>query len=194
MYLGIQMTQTEICRLAHELEISFNPYCGYQDPYGCGIGGFKRIEFMNNHRVRYEFLPTTLFDKYDTHLVFTGVTRNSKKVLKNITQNLEKIKPLLQTVDDAHEAILDNRDNHFLHNMNISWTQKKNTSSLITENPKVKDIDDELSQDGNILAHKLCGAGNGGFFLTFSNKGTLTLPYDSVRIKVVSEGVLGESV
>ena len=57
-----------------------------------------------------------------------------------------------------------------------------------------KEIDEYLTHDENVLAHKLCGAGNGGFFLTFSNKKTLTLPYDSVKINVVSEGVLGESV
>ena len=41
-----QMTDSEICKLAYELELKFNPYCGYQDPYGCGMGGFKRMEFF----------------------------------------------------------------------------------------------------------------------------------------------------
>ena len=76
--------------MAYELERIYNPYCGYQDPYGCGVGGFKRIEFMNDDCIKYEFLSTELFDKYDTHLVFTGVTRNSKKILKNVTDNLDK--------------------------------------------------------------------------------------------------------
>lgn len=43
LFLNNQMTDVEICKLAYELELKFNPYCGYQDPYGCGIGGFKRI-------------------------------------------------------------------------------------------------------------------------------------------------------
>ena len=194
LFLGIQMTETDMCKLAHELEISFNPYCGYQDPYGCGIGGFKRIEFMDNYQIKYEFLPVDLFEFYDTHLVFTGVTRNSKQILKNVTQNLDKVEPLLQIVEDAHKAILDNELINFLYYMRVGWDQKKRTSSFIIENPRIKEIDEELTQDGNILAHKLCGAGNGGFFLTFSNKNTLTLPYDSVKINLVSQGVLGESV
>ena len=37
IFLGIQMTQSEICKLAYELELKFNTYCGYQDPYGCGM-------------------------------------------------------------------------------------------------------------------------------------------------------------
>ena len=44
MFKGINMTDIEICSLAYQLEREFNPYCGYQDPYGCGIGGFKRME------------------------------------------------------------------------------------------------------------------------------------------------------
>ena len=31
-------------------------------------------------------------------------------------------------------------------------------------------IEDELANDDAVLAHKLCGAGNGGFFLLFKNK------------------------
>lgn len=194
LFLKTRMTEIEICRLAHELEILFNQYCGYQDPYGCGIGGFKRIEFEDNYRIKHEFLPTNLFDKFDTYLVFTGVTRNSKQVLKSVTENLDKIKPLLKTVDDAHEAILNNDDKKFMDYMNLGWSQKKKTSPSITENSRIKEIDSYLIHNENILSHKLCGAGNGGFFLTFSDKGVLTLPYDSVKINVVSEGVLGESV
>ena len=39
------MTDVEICQLSYQLEIIVNKYAGYQDPYGCGIGGFKRMEF-----------------------------------------------------------------------------------------------------------------------------------------------------
>ena len=45
-----------------------------------------------------------------------------------------------------------------------------------------------------MLAHKLCGAGNGGFFLTFSEKGQLTTELDSVRINLTGGGVSGESI
>jgi len=180
LFLNIRMTDSDICKLAHKLELSFNPYCGYQDPYGCGIGGFKRIEFMDNYRVKCEFLPIELFEKYDTHLIFTGVTRNSKKVLKNVTNNIDKIKPLLDIVDSAHQS--------------DGWKQKKNVSSIITENKRIRDIDAELTNNQTVLAHKLCGAGNGGFFLSFSEKGKLTTTLDSVKINVVSDGVSGESI
>lgn len=194
IFLNIKMTDTDICKLAYQLEVEFNPYCGYQDPYGCGIGGFKRIEFMIDQRIKYEFLPTELFDKYDTHLIFTGVTRNSKKVLKNITNNLHKIKPLLKTVDSAHDSLLTVDYIKFLELMNAGWEQKKQTSSFITENEIVKCIDEELKNNPTVLSHKLCGAGNGGFFLTFSEKNTLTTDLDNVKISLTSDGILGESI
>ena len=45
MFNELSMTDAEICKLAYKLELKMNPYCGYQDPYGCGIGGFKKIDF-----------------------------------------------------------------------------------------------------------------------------------------------------
>ena len=66
MFTKLNMTDIEICKLAYELELEMNPYCGYQDPYGCGIGGFKRIDFERGGIVRYDFLSTELFNFYDT--------------------------------------------------------------------------------------------------------------------------------
>ena len=63
-----------------------------------------------------------------------------------------------------------------------------------TENKKIKKIDKDLENNGSVIAHKLCGAGNGGFFLTFSKKNTLTIPYSSIKIYAVPDGVKGESI
>ena len=194
LFLKITMTESEICKLAYELERIYNPYCGYQDPYGCGVGGFKRIEFMNDDCIKYEFLSTELFDKYDTHLVFTGVTRNSKKILKNVTDNLEKVKPILNTVASAYENLIQKNYESFFDYLNQGWQQKKNTSSSICENEKIKEIDFALENNPSVLSHKLCGAGNGGFFLVFSDKDNLNIPYESVKINLSPEGVCGESI
>ena len=188
------MTDSEICKLAYELELKFNPYCGYQDPYGCGMGGFKRMEFFRDGSIKYEYLPTELFEKYDMHLVFTGVTRNSKKILKELSCNIEKIKPLLDNLNSAYDHINQSNYDDFLSELNNAWTQKKKTSSSIVENDQVSFIDNSLEMCHNVIAHKLCGAGNGGFFLTFSKKNSLTIPFDKVKINVISTGVTGESI
>jgi D-glycero-alpha-D-manno-heptose-7-phosphate kinase len=105
MFMDLHLTDIEICELALQLEQEMNPYCGYQDPYGCGIGGFKKIDFEKGGIIKYDFLSTELFKHYDAHLVFTGITRNSKNVLKDVTENIDKSLPLLKTVDDAYYAL-----------------------------------------------------------------------------------------
>jgi len=191
MFNNIHMTDIEICELSLKLEQEMNPYCGYQDPYGCGIGGFKRIDFERGGIIKYDFLSTDFFKNYDAHLVFTGVTRNSKNVLMDVTSNIDKSIPLLKTVDLAYEALKVKDYLKFLELLNLSWEQKKQTSSLIAENEIIKSIDRVLSDNENVLAHKLCGAGNGGFFVVFSKLETLKIPYKSIKIGVESNGVLG---
>ena len=78
--------------------------------------------------------------------------------------------------------------------MNHSWIQKKQTSSTIAENETIRNIDSMLDDNDTVCAHKLCGAGNGGFFLTFSKKDTLKIPYNYVRIGVEPNGVYGKSI
>ena len=194
LFLNIPIKEHDACKLAYKLERIYNPYCGYQDPYGCGMGGFKRIEFMGGDRIKYEYLPTDIFNHYDAHLVFTGVTRNSKKILKNITENLEKVKPVLDIVELAYQSLLEKDYDTFLGYLKQGWEEKKKTSDSIVENKKIKRIDEILENNNSVIAHKLCGAGNGGFFLTFSKKNSLTIPYNTVKIYSVPDGVKGESI
>jgi len=194
MFNELHLTDVEICELALELEQEMNPYCGYQDPYGCGIGGFKRIDFERGGIIKYDFLSTELFTYYDTHLVFTGVTRNSKNVLQDVTANIDKSLSLLQTVDKAYDALRKKDFDVFLELLNQSWEQKKATSSMITENEQIQKIDQVLSNSEEVIAHKLCGAGNGGFFLVFSKPNTLKIPYECIRVEVESNGVVGRKL
>ena len=188
------MTDVEICEMAYQLELIMNPYCGYQDPYGCGVGGFKRIEFKRGGIVKYNFMNSDLFREFDAHLVFTGVTRNSKKVLKDVTANIQKSRPLLETVEVAHDAFYKKNYDDFLNLMNESWILKKNTSDTILKNSWIREMDEELIENKSVIAHKLCGAGNGGFFLTFSKKGQLNIPFDCVKIDVETKGVTGKEL
>ena len=194
LFLKKTISDNDACKLAYNLERNYNIYCGYQDPYGCGVGGFKRITFMGDNSIAYEFLSTDIFERYDTHLVFTGVTRNSKKILQNITENLDKVQPLLDTCDEAYTILLEQKYDEFLNLLNKSWQQKKLTSSSVTENEKIKEIDSVLENNETVCAHKLCGAGNGGFFLCFSKSNTLKIPYQSVRIYIEPNGVYGRVV
>ena len=194
LFLDKSITDNDACKLAYHLERTYNPYCGYQDPYGCGVGGFKRINFMGDNSVTYEFLPTDLFECYDTHLVFSGITRNSKEILKKVSKNLDKVKPLLKTCDKAYDTLMKENLDKFLFLLGKSWHQKKETSPSIAECDTIIEIDHVLEKNDTVCAHKLCGAGNGGFFLVFSEKDTLNIPYDCVRITVEPNGVYGSKV
>ncbi len=194
LYNDMDLTDIEICKLSHELELEMNPYCGYQDPYGCGIGGFKRIDFETGGIIRYDFLSTDIFRHYDLHLVPTGVSRNSKNVLKSITDNLEKVKPLLETADKAYDAFIQKDYDYIIQLVRESWNQKKLTTEAIVENEIIQGMDKILEDNDTVLAHRLVGAGNGGYFLTFSNKNSLKISYDSVRIEVEPNGVYGSEV
>lgn len=194
MFKKIKLTEHEICNVAFELERIINPYCGYQDPYGCGIGGFKRMDFFPGGKIKYEFLPTKIFDLYDMHLVFTGITRNSKEVLSDVVENTKKISPLLYSLEDAHEHLIEEDYDGFFISLRKSWEQKKQTSKMILQNDHLVSMDTDLYNNKNIVAHKLCGAGNGGFFLTFSNKNTIKETDGYVKINVSANGVEGRVV
>jgi D-glycero-alpha-D-manno-heptose-7-phosphate kinase len=188
----ISMTDSEICSAAYEVELALNPYCGLQDPYGCGLGGFKRLDFSESRRVSVEFLPTKLFDAFDCHLIFTGVTRESKSVLEDVSHHVDKALPLLELVDLAYEALYDEKFDAVLEYMNRSWEEKKSTSHLIASNPTIREIDSRLARDDSVLAHKLCGAGNGGFFLCFTSKESVDgRRLGGVKVTVSSDGTEG---
>ena len=186
------MTNVEICELSYQLEIIVNKYAGYQDPYGCGIGGFKRMEFERGGISKFTFLSHDLFDQFDMHLIFTGVTRNAEDVCKDVTANLDNIRPLLDTADEAFDILKEKDYDKFLHLIRQGWIQKKNVSPIITSNQVIKDIDKVLEENDTVLAHRLCGAGNGGFFLTFSKRNTLKIPYHCVKVDMEPNGVTGQ--
>ena len=98
------------------------------------------------------------------------------------------------TIGCGDEAIYSNDYGKFLNYLNKSWIQKKKTSSTITENISIQEMDSFLNENDSVIAHKLCGAGNGGFFLVFSEKGNLNIPYESVKIDVTPNGVSGTKI
>ncbi len=192
IFNGIPMTDSEICSAAYAVYLAIYPYCGLQVPYGCGLGGFKRLAFGKDRRVSVEFLPTNLFDVFDLHLIFTGVTRESKGVLEDVSRHVDKAFPLLELVALAYEALYDENFDVVLEYLNRGWEEKKSTSSLIAANPKIREIDTKLAKDDRVLAHKLCGAGNGGFFLCFTTKESVEAQHlGGVKVTMSTDGTEG---
>jgi D-glycero-alpha-D-manno-heptose-7-phosphate kinase len=161
------ITEFEVCKIAENVERKFNPLVGQQDFYG-SMGGLKRINFFKDSDPQFRYLDTKIFDSMDIHLLYTGVLRNSTKVLESI--DVSKCEVLISDVRNLEQAICKTDVDAFNSIMKKSWENKKKTSKLICENEVLVDLDNKLSYDSRVLSHKLCGAGNGGYFLIFSNK------------------------
>ena len=185
---GLPADQYTICRESMSIERLFNPLLGWQDTFGCGLPGLKRLSFSKSAPPKVENLNTGIFDDLEIYLYPTGVSRSSTKVLKTIT--VPPTTALVDLVDDMTLAIRRGDVNSFSKIMKDGWKLKKSSSSMILKNPKVKNMDDELENAPSVLCHKLCGAGNGGFFLFFKLKNkSMKIPDGAIRINVDYSGV-----
>jgi len=165
---GKHITEFEVCKLAEEIEKTFNPLVGQQDFYG-SLGGLKKIKFYKDQDPEIRYLSANIFEQMDLYLVYTGVLRNSTTVLESL--DVDKSIPLIKDVEDLEIAINTNDLDLFHSVINRTWINKKATSKYICENKALVDLDNKLINDSNVLSHKLLGAGNGGYFLIFTNKG-----------------------
>ena len=181
-------SQYEICHEALLLERAFNPLLGWQDTFGCGLPGLKRLDFSSKKAPQLENLRATIFDDLEIYLYPTGVSRSSTQVLKTIKVPTDT--GLLDLVDEMADSIRRVDLAHFSKIMKDGWERKKASSSMILQNKKVRDIDDELSASNSVLCHKLCGAGNGGFFLFFKRKNSnMKIPSSAIRVDIDYNGV-----
>lgn len=186
LYKGIKLTDKLLCELALKIERKFNPLTGYQDAYGCGIGSLKRIDIDKDKNVLIKKLPTDIFKNFNMYLIHTGVSRSSTKILKTIDFN--KAKKLLPLVDEM-ENILKSKDTEkFLQIIRDGWKYKKMSSKNLLNHQQVINLDNTLSDNNEIYAHRLCGAGDGGFYLAFTSK-TFEPPKNYIKIDIVNDGV-----
>ena len=197
----MNLSAHEMCKLSLQLERSFNPLTGHQDPYGCGLGALKKMIFKKDTDPSISFLPKEIFESMDMFLIHTGVTRRSTDVLKTFDEGPQDNRRLLLSLVDEMEENIKSKDMvSFCKTINEGWEVKKKISRVITENLFLKNIEDSLQNEDRILAHRLCGAGNGGYFLVFmdrdkQNENFLTSIYSNViPIQIVDTGVEGHTV
>jgi D-glycero-alpha-D-manno-heptose-7-phosphate kinase len=184
------MDPKQVYQLAFKLESRINPLTGYQDTYGCGMGGFKLMEFDNENNFKITLLPTNIFDEFDFYLVYTNIQRESTKILESL--DLSASQPLLDEVDNMHCALANNRYEEVFATLNRSWAIKKQTSDRILDRGPLLKLDSLLEENDDVCAHKLCGAGGGGYFLVISHKNKkikLDNSYPYIRITVDYNGI-----
>jgi D-glycero-alpha-D-manno-heptose-7-phosphate kinase len=183
----IQMSEFDICNLALKIERLFNPLTGYQDIYGCGLNGFKKLNFSKGKKIKVEYLDSSFLNVFDMYLLYTNAKRKSTSLLE--TLDMEKVKEVLPLTLSMESSIKNKDYSCFLEIINEGWKRKKETSSLMVSNPDVLALDNALEEDKDILAHKLCGAGNGGYFLIFRKRGRPNKLNGEIKISVSSQAL-----
>ena len=186
-HLKFNYTEANICEIAHRIEKKINPLVGKQDFYGSMSGGTKKISFKykGETTISYKFTP---YIDNNMALIPTNIKRESTKILS--TLDIDKCLSLLLDVDDLDKAIKDMDIDNFYNIIKRSWENKKITSPLICEDEKIKELDNNLKNNKDVVAHKLLGAGNGGYFLTFGNLNNLKLQgFPVIPIHMSNEGV-----
>ena len=119
-FLGKNLSRGEICKLALELERKFNPLTGYQDTYGCGIGGLKRLHFNKEGKVKIEYLESNLLlDGATLFLVPTGVQRSSTNILSTIDSSKS-----LRLLDDVEKFVKCKNVEEVCSVINTTWENK----------------------------------------------------------------------
>lgn len=182
-----KISDIECTAKAHFLEKLLNPLLGQQDIFGCGIGGFKKIEFTSQGLPKYTFLPTSFFEYYVPYLVYTGITRNSTSVLKSVcVSETDTFNPL---VSESETMIINGNYEKFLKLIKDGWVEKKRTSKDVLAESSLRDLDDYLDKYSGCMAHKLCGAGNGGFFLCFFDRNKLPTDNRFFKVELSNSGV-----
>ena len=179
--------------MALELEREFNPKTGYQDPFGCGFPSLKKMTFFKDGNIDVRHLDYSMFDDYYISLIWTGVSRSSTVQLTNKENKpvLER-KILLDHVASVEEAILQRDGSKLFKVINAGWKKKKHLFPHILDNPSIRSIDNLLEKHPDILAHRLCGAGNGGYFLVFSKS---KCKFDnSIAINICNRGIIGTKI
>lgn len=181
------ISEIECGRQAHDLEKQINSLLGMQDVFGCCVGGLKKIEFSKNDSYpKYKFLPSDVFNYFDMYLYYTGMTRNSTEVLKTVVcPEKDILNPL---VAEAEKMIVNGNYYELMNLIKIGWKEKKKMSKGVMSNHNLVQMDEWISSLNNCVASKLCGAGNGGFFLVFFEKGT-EVPDGFKKISISKSGV-----
>tara|TARA_Y100000034_G_scaffold12888_1_gene13534 strand:+ start:1508 stop:2443 length:936 start_codon:yes stop_codon:yes gene_type:complete len=189
-FKNIQLSSSEICKISLEIEKRFNKHTGYQDIYGCGIGSLKRINFEKDSDPNFTYLSQNIFKDMKMYLIFTNVTRKSTDLLSNL--DLKKREDLLDLVNLLEKSIKQNNKTDFFGIINEGWRKKKEVSPLVMNNSRVAELDENLTRDKNVLSHRLCGAGGGGFFLVFTKEEVADNRF--IPISISEEGLRGISI
>lgn len=164
-FLAKQACRIEIERLGQQI--------GIQDQYAVAYGGFNRYRFNQDSSVTVmpvicgpevrEALQARLM------LFYTGLTRDSRKILSEQTQTIQDkramLDDLVETVDRVYEALTMERLDQWGKELDRTWEIKKKFAAGVS-NPTI-DAMYASAKAAGASGGKVLGAGGGGFLLLY---------------------------
>jgi D-glycero-alpha-D-manno-heptose-7-phosphate kinase len=162
---------------------------GKQDHFAASYGGFNRFNFYNNKTIvkKYKLSKINLDKlKNNSLLMWTGITRDASKILKDqnnqIVKNNNKLHELLNLVNELEIIFYNNKINikKIGDILNKNWVLKKNFATSIT-NKKI-DKAYKIAIKNGAYGGKILGAGGGGFLYLIAPKNKHNSIINSLRI------------
>lgn len=169
LYKGEVVDATRLAKEACEIEIDIlKKPMGVQDQYIAANGGIRFIEFSEDG-ILVDTIRITKdkIQDLESHLMvfFTGVTRESKTVLREQKRELDKKVDLLKEMATLARKgrILLEKENYIKLGklLDESWKLKKQFASRVS-NPEIDRMYKKAINAGAV-GGKISGAGNGGF-------------------------------
>jgi len=147
---------------------------GVQDQIAVAYGGFNKITFNGNDKIKVEpiIIKEERKKELNNHLMlfFTGISRFASKIAKsqidNTPQRKRELTLMCQMVDKAINILNKKTDIlEFGRLLNETWQLKKTLSNKVS-NSKINNTYKKALKAGAV-GGKLLGAGGGGFMLLF---------------------------
>lgn len=173
-YKGEFVTPKQLAKEACRIEIEcLGQRIGIQDQYAVAHGGLNRYRFLNDGTV--SITPGIINTEIRENLIqklmlfFTGDTRDSRKILSEQSNSIEKkrkdLDDLVMTVDRICENIAMGDLNCVGLELDRTWTIKKQLAGGIS-NFKIDNMYG-LARKSGAIGGKILGAGGGGFMLLY---------------------------
>jgi D-glycero-alpha-D-manno-heptose-7-phosphate kinase len=186
-YRGVQVSAAQLAEEACRIEIDIcGKPIGKQDQYIAAYGGLCCFEFRSDDSVRVEELPLGLARQElgaRLLLFYTNITRKADTILSEQSRNTEARKANLDRLKDMAYEVRDGvRRTDFDvvgRILRESWQLKKELAGGISN----ADIEAMVTQaeGGGAMGCKICGAGGGGFLMTYCHRAQKTALRHAMR-------------
>ena len=173
-YKGEFATPEQLAKEACHIEIDcLGQQIGIQDQYAVAYGGFNQYKFNRDNTVTVlpVVCPQNTVDRLKGNLLlfYTGLTRDSRKILNEQTSSISEktamLDDLVSTVNNTyHELSIGNIDT-WGYELDRTWTVKKKFAGGVST-PVIDSMYEDAKAAG-AYGGKILGAGGGGFMLLY---------------------------